>query len=237
MRSYTDDELVDAVAGSHSWRAVLRALGLAGTSSAAARSVRLQADRLGLDHSHFRGRRGWTDDRLRVAVASSTSWAQVAVRLDLAGGSSSATLRGHALRLGLDTAHLARPAAPPAVAAQVPDPERLPRAGPLFAAAWFELCGWAASWPLEPAPYDLVVSRRREARRVQVKTTRHQVGGAWRVRLTSSTRSTGTYDPDDVDDLFVLTASREQFLIPFSRVAGLSEITLSAYRGFQVPPW
>ena len=49
MRRYSDSDLVDAVRASHSWRGVLRALGLSATSAAAMRSVRAHADRLQLD--------------------------------------------------------------------------------------------------------------------------------------------------------------------------------------------
>lgn len=236
MRTYSDVQLAAAVAESHSWRGVLRALGLSGTSSGAARSVRLQADRLGLDYSQFRGQRRWSDDQLRDAVSDSTSWTEVADRLGLAGGSSTTTLRGHAVRLGLDLRHFT-PAAPAGIIAMHPCAERLPRAGNLIAAAWYELCGWAVSWPLEPQPYDLIAAEGPHLRRVQVKTTRHRVGRSWRVKLASHTRTSGTYDPADVDDLFVVAADRSQYVIPFERVAGLSEITLSAYRSFTVPPF
>ena len=106
MRHYSDAQLIDAVQSSRSWRGVLRALGLAGTSATAMRSVRTHADRLGTDYSHFSGQRRWTDQDLAAAVAAATTWTQVVETLGLVGGSSMKTIRGHALRLGLDTAHL-----------------------------------------------------------------------------------------------------------------------------------
>lgn len=235
MRKYSDAQLRNAVAQERSWRGVLRAIGLLSTSSAASRSVRRRADELSLDYSHFTGQRRWTDGQLDRAVRASTSWTQVASLLDLAGGSSTTTLRGHALRLGLDTDHFALTSRRSDDQSDlVPDPARLPRAGVLLAAAWFELCGFFVSWPLEPAPYDLLVSRTTGFRRVQVKTSRHWDRSTWRVKLTSTTRTSGTYDPDDVDDLFVVTADRQQYLIPFDRVAGLSEINMAAYSQYLV---
>ena len=190
-RSYTDADLARAVAGSRSWRGVLRELGLAATSASAMRSVRLHAERLGLDHTHFTGQRRWSDDQLADAVRSSRSWAAVADRLGLRGGSSTTLLKGHAARLELDTTHLSRsahrPSAPPTSA--VPHPARLPRAGTSLAAGWLTLCGYGVSWPLEPTVYDLVVSHGHGFERVQVKTTTVRTGTTWVARLTRSSRS------------------------------------------------
>jgi hypothetical protein len=72
------------------------------------RSVRRHADRLELDHTHFTGQRRWTDDQLAAAIASASTWSQVAEALKLSGGSITVTIRGHAVRLGLDTTHLVR---------------------------------------------------------------------------------------------------------------------------------
>jgi hypothetical protein len=104
-RTYSDEALIAAVAAARSWRGVLRELGLAATSAAAARSVKGHASRLGLDSSHFTGQRRWTEVDLASAVAESTSWSHVARRLGLSGGSTNALLKGHAVRLGLDSSH------------------------------------------------------------------------------------------------------------------------------------
>src|SRR5215207_5867884 len=155
---YTDDELVDAVNASRSWRGVLRELGLAGTSSRAIRGVRRRVDGLGISHAHFVGQRRWTDDQLSAAVAAATSWSDVLDSLSLDGVAAAAAVRGHAARLGLDTAHLAAPL--PGGEADNPqlDIVHLDRAGSLLAAAWFTLSGTVVSWPLEPSRYDLIVS-------------------------------------------------------------------------------
>jgi hypothetical protein len=236
MRRYTDEQLVAAVETSRSWREVLRRLGLTATSAGAMRSVRGHAERLGLDFTHFTGQRRWTDQQLAEAVATSLTWVQVADRLGLSGGSSTTTLRGHAVRLGLDTSHLRRtPAGPPAGGPR-PQVAHLARAGSLLAAAWFELCGFAVSWPLEPCRYDLLVWRGSRAERVQVKTTTMRTGSSWLVRLSSSSRKDlRTYDPDDIDQFFVIDGDFNYYLVPVRVVGGLTAIQLSAYQEFRVP--
>lgn len=151
VRQYSDSELISAVQSSRSWRGVLRALGLAGTSAAAMRSVRANADRLELDYTHFTGqRKKWTDHELAEAIKSATSWSQVAEALGLVGGSCVPALRGHALRLGIATGHLSQVRKSPTFEGEMsPRLAHLPRAGSLMAAAWFELCGYHVSWPLE----------------------------------------------------------------------------------------
>lgn len=235
MRTYTDTELAAALEASHSWRGVLRALGLSATSASAMRSARLHADRLGLDYSHFTGQRRWTDDQLKSAVASSTSWSQVAESLALSGGSSTTTLRGHAVRLGLDTDHLGRRriALPDEVAR--PDAANVSRAGPLLAAAWFELGGQSVSWPLEPTRYDLLVWQGDAAKRVQVKTATVRTGRSWTVWLSTTGRARRPYDPDEVDQFFVIDGDLEYYLIPLAVVGGFMSIQVSAYRAYRLP--
>ncbi|WP_139983540.1 group I intron-associated PD-(D/E)XK endonuclease [Nocardioides litoris] len=237
-RTWTDGDLVAAVAAARSWRGVLRSLGLSATSSAAIRSVRGHADRLGLDTSHFTGQRRWTETQLAEAVAHARSWTAVAERLGLAGGSSAALLRGHALRLGLDVGHLAgrTPAVepqPPATAA--PDLAHLPRAGALLAAAWFTLAGYDVSWPLEPCRYDLVVVRAGVVARVQVKTTRWRRHGSWVVTISSTPGPRRVYDPEDIDWFFVIDGDLRHYLVPVAAVGGMHELTLNAYERYVVP--
>jgi hypothetical protein len=205
-RTYDDDDLAAAIKAAHSWRGVLRRLGLQATSSSAIRSVRQHAERLGLDASHFTGQRRWTHAQLSEAVAMSTSWVEVAVALGLSAGTSSTLLKGHAVRLGLDFSHFSHRSATSRAEVPVmnPDNSNLPRAGGLLAATWFTLCGYEVSWPLEPCRYDLVVCDAQRALRVQVKTTRHHPHGGWVAGLLSGGRQRGTYDPDDIDYFFVI---------------------------------
>jgi len=235
MRRYSDLELIAAIRASHSWRGVLRALGLSATSAAAMRSVRLHADRLKLDYSHFTGQRRWTDQQLVEAIASGTSWTQVAEALGLAGGSSTTTIRGHALRLGLDTDHLAAPKrSPTPIGLMRPRQVNLARAGSLLAAAWFELCGHSVSWPLEPCRYDLLVWTGTTAERIQVKTTTVKQGTTWTVWISNSGKERTTYGPDEIDQFFVIDGDFDYYLIPVAAVGGLMAIQLSAYRGYRL---
>jgi hypothetical protein len=236
MRRYSDAQLVEAVRASHSWRGVLRALGLSATSAAAMRSARAHADRLGLGYSHFTGQRRWTDQQLVAAIASASSWTQVAETLGLVGGSSTTTIRGHAARLGLDTAHLAPPRKPQLpIGLMRPQQLNLARAGSLMAAAWFELCGHSVSWPLEPCRYDLLVWMGTTAERIQVKTTTVKRGTSWTVWISNTGKERTTHDPDEIDHFFVIDGDFDYYLIPAAAVGGLTAIQLSAYRDYQLP--
>jgi hypothetical protein len=82
QRTYSDEQLVNAIATSRSWRGVLRELGLVATSAGAMRSVRSHADRLGVDYSHFQGQRRWTEHDLRAAVQAAKTWSEA---VDLLG--------------------------------------------------------------------------------------------------------------------------------------------------------
>lgn len=235
MRSYSDEDLVRAVAASRSWRGVLRELGLAATSANAMRSVRSRADRIGADYSHFTGQRRWTDEELASAIRAGASWPDVLQALGLADGASRITLKGHALRLGLDTDHLDTPVqavTPPAN--EVVDLANLRRAGPMIAAAWFTLCGRDVAWPLEPCAYDLLVTTTGQHDRVQVKSTTVRAGSSWIVWLSKSRKTRITYDPGEIDSFFVVDGDLGLYHIPGAAVAGLHTITLSAYSAYRV---
>ncbi len=235
-RTYTDDELVRAVEESRSWRGVLRSLGLTATSASAMRSVRRQADSLGVDYGHFTGQRRWSDAELATAVAGSSSWGQVVKALGLADESSQVTLRGHAARLGIDVSHLRSPERrdPVASAAMTPDPTNLPRAGSLIAAAWFALCGYQVSWPLEPARYDLLVQRGLELQRVQVKTASVRAGDSWQVWISTTGGRRTTYDPEEIDLFFVIDGDFTFYAIPVEVVGGMHAVTLSTCAAYVV---
>jgi len=234
QRSYNDEQLRAAVASQHSWRGVLRALGLTATSAGSQRSVRRHADRLELDYSHFTGQRRWTDAALAQAVAESYSWAQVAATLGIKGGSSYPLLRGHALRLGLDISHFGRQLVRPAPKRTVrPNVSNLRYAGPLLAAAWFALCDYEVSWPLEPYRYDLLVRQSERIERVQVKTTTRRGTNSWPVDLGPGGKGSA-YDPDDLDSFFIITAGLDCYYIPIKAVAGRGSINLSFYSEYWV---
>lgn len=235
QRSYTDPQLRDAVVESQSWRGVLRALGLLATSAGAMRSVRAHADRLGLDYSHFRGQRGWTEEELAAAVSTSSTWAGVADEIGLLGGSATSLLKGHAARLGLDTSHLSsqRRSVDHALRPS-PRMDRLARAGSMLAAAWFTLGGADVSWPLEPARYDLLAELDGQFERIQVKTATVRSGDSWQAWLSRTGGGRTTYDPDEIDYFFIIDGELSLYLIPVRVVGGLHAIRLSAYRAYRV---
>lgn len=116
-----------------------------------------------------------------------------------------------------------------------PHQVNLARAGSLLAAAWFELCGCSVCWPLEPCRYDLLVWLGPAAERIQVKTTTVKQGTSWTVWLSNTGKARTTYDPDEIDQFFVIDGDFDYYLIPVTAVGGLMAIRLSAYRAYQLP--
>jgi HNH endonuclease len=112
--SWTDAELTEAVAAATCFKQVCEALGL-WPGGGTYRTLERHMARLGLDTTHLARRQGrapggrrrrWTDDELAAAVRASDSWADVARLLGYAtNGGIHRFLKGHILRLGLDTAH------------------------------------------------------------------------------------------------------------------------------------
>ncbi len=236
-RTYTDQQLADAIRTSTSWRGVLRELGLLATSGSAMRSARSYADRLGLDHSHFVGQRKWTPDSLRSAVEAASSWEEAGEIVGILSPAGVSNLRGHALRLGIPTAHLDGPRAvaePPGPATLVPDLRHLRHAGEMIAAAWYQLSGWDVVLPLGQPRYDLLVEDDQETRKVQVKTTTTRIGHSWTVALSKSQGGHRTYTPDEIDEFFIVDGDLHCYLIPLAAVGGLQAIQLSRYAEYRV---
>lgn len=200
------------------------------------RSVRLRADTLCLDYTHFTGQRRWTDERLAHAVQTSQSWSQVADVLGLKGGSSHVVVKAHAIRLGLDIAHMGpqQRDKPSIVPDPCPDLAHLPRAGSMLAAAWFTLCGHDVSWPLEPCRYDLLVVIDKPVT-VQVKTARVRANKTWVAKISSSGTERRTYDPDEIDYFFIIDGELNYHLIPVAVVGGFNATHLSMYTDYRLP--
>ncbi len=189
------------------------------------------------DYTHFRGQRTWTEEQLESAVASASSWQEVADKLGLTGGSSQTTVRGHAARLGIETSHL-DPRTQGVIEASTgpaPDLANLSRAGSLLSAGWFTLAGYNVSWPLEPCRYDLLVEKGGSTSRIQVKTATVRTGTSWTVWLSTTGPKRTTYDVDEIDAFFVIDGSLDYYLIPVERVGGLHALQLSAYSAFKMP--
>ena len=182
--TWSDDQLKDAVAASTTWRDVMRALGLGVNSAGAIRIVRRHVLRLGLDTSHFRGKRIWSDAQLRRAVIGAQSWDELLATLGLAQDNwdGRTRVKAQAVRLGLNVVHLENRSANSRRPAEAkPDLKYLRDAAACIAASWFSLCGFTAAIPVEPAVYDLLVSMPDGIKRVQVKTTTYYSKDGWTV--------------------------------------------------------
>jgi hypothetical protein len=230
----------------------MRALGLKTTSAGQIRVVRRHAEGLKLDASHFRGKRRWSDDQLRQAVAECGSWEEVTIRLGLstASGNVQPHIKSHTVRLGLETEHLNAvshvgrqpPEAVPLASTLQPERKHLRVAAPVTAAAWFMHRGCAVSFPAEPTIYDLLVETPEGLLRVQVKsTTRSPKGEGWVVGVghhpdTHAKRHGHVlaYSPDEIDLFFIIDGDMTLYLIPSRAIAGRIAILLRTYRKYVV---
>lgn len=241
---WSDRELTAAIKKCTSWRAVLRELNLPANSAGFARTAQGRATELGLDTSHFRGARRWSDDQLKGAISRAKSWTDVLVELGLSANSGSIRpfIKSHAMRLGLDydrlDARLPRAASP--CSTWRPDLLHLREAGPSIAAAWFASCGCPVSVPLEPAIFDLLVSMPEGIKRVQVKSTASHNQHGWQVgvgRRPYTAQDLGPltpYGPGELDLFFILDGDLAMYLIPSQIIAGRVSIMLRAYKDYVV---
>lgn len=232
---HSDAELIAAVSVARSWRGTLRELGLPDSSSAATKQARARADAIGLSYAHFTGHRPWTEPELRAAVSSAVSWAEVFDELGAHTANLEGSARNQASRLRLNTRLLDATAQISERCSPSPDISNIGKAGTMLAAAWFAMCGWDVSWPLEPARFDLLASQGRTVQRMQVKTTTVRASGTWKVYLSTARKTRRTYDVSEIDVFFVITAELEFYLVPLTEVAGLHAIHLSAYEQFRLP--
>jgi hypothetical protein len=242
-RTWSDAQLKEAVQASTNWRDVMRTLGLGANSAGAIRIVRRHVIRLGLDTSHFKGRRAWSDTELRRAVIEAQSWDDLLTALNLAPGNCDGRTRvkAQAMRLGLDLKHLENTSANLTGLSEVkPDLKYLRDAATSIAASWFSLCGFAAAIPVEPTVYDLLVSMPDEIKRIQVKTTTHYSKDGWLVVVGRRPYSVGNrkrlvpYDPELIDLFFIMDGDLTMYLIPSKVIAGRVGILLRTYTKYIV---
>lgn len=251
--SWTDSELADAVRDSTNWRSVMLRLGFGerSKSAGAVRVVRRRAAELGLDWSHFRGKRRWSDAQLKQAVAECQSWDELFSRLGLSTGHGTMPhIKSHAVRLGLDTSHLnrlshsGRPHAEPTpqVAHLKAELKLLRVAAGALAAGWFMLRGCAVSFPAEPTVYDLLADTPQGLMRVQVKSTTYRrknegwMAGVGHHPDTHAKKKSLVlaYSPDEIDLFFVIDGDMTMYLIPSRAIAGHVRIVLRTYRKYVI---
>jgi hypothetical protein len=242
-RTWSESELREAVAASANWRDVMRTLGLNAGSAGTIRIVRRHADNLGLDTSHFRRKRAWSDAQLRSAVADAQSWDELLTALGLAprSGNGKVRVKAHAMRMGLDLAHVEKPGAEaPGLGEVIPNLRYLRDAATTIAASWFSLCGLSVALPVEPALYDLLVTMPDGVKRVQVKTTTHYSKDGWTVVVGRRPYSAGNrerllpYDPELIDWFFIVDGELAMYLIPSNVIAGRVGILLRTYTRYIV---
>src|SRR5271166_1468636 len=101
-RTWSDIQLIEAVAASRSWRDVMRELGLCVTSAGSIRVVSRHVARLGLDTSHFTGQRAWSDAKLIQAASQARSWSALLTAMGVKSTSRAyrTRVKAHAVRLG-----------------------------------------------------------------------------------------------------------------------------------------
>lgn len=241
--AWSDDQLPAAVAAANSWRGVMRELGLNPNNGGGTLTVRRHAAWLGLDTSHFKGNRSWSDEVLRWAVTDSRTWDEVLTRLGLSSraGGERVLVKAHALRLGLDLSHLGQPAPHRAAASQLrPDLAHLRQAAESLAATWFVLCGCNVAYPAVPDCYDLLVSASDGLKRVQVKTTTCNTKVGWLAQVGRRPYSIGNnallvpYDPEVIDLFFIVDGDFAIYVIPSRAVGGRTRILLRSYKKYIV---
>ena len=221
----------------------MRELGLNPSNGGITRTIRNHAALLGLDTSHFRGNRSWSDAVLRQAVTEGRTWEEVLTSLGLkvrAGGERT-LVKAHALRLGLDVSHLGRPAPFTADPSELePDLANLRRAADSLAATWFMLCGCNVAFPAEPDNYDLLVDTPDGLKRVQVKTTTYKGKDGWMVQIGRRPYSIGNnallvpYDPEIIELFFIVDGDLAMYLIPSRVIGGRVQILLRTYSSYIV---
>jgi hypothetical protein len=106
---------------------------------------------------------------------------------------------------------------------------------------WFAENNYTVCIPLtDSQDYDLVVENNNKLFRVQVKTVLHQHRGLYKVQLRTRSSKNGkiifrSFDKSMADMLFIVTESKEKYLIPTAELTAFQGIALSAkYDKFKV---
>lgn len=238
----TEARLRELVATNRSWRGVLRGAG--SRSAHQGRQLRKACDELGIDDSHF-SYHVFTEAQLVEALGTATTWAEALGRLGYAedNGSARATIRKHARRMGLAVPQFAvGPAESEDAPSLTPLRAHLRSAGPMLVASACLLAGHRISWPLEPAPYDLLVDTGARLLRVQVKSGTRVVAGSWFCSVMRSEyadvaggKRRAWYSPDEIDVFAIVDGDGEVYWIPIEDVVGQTSLSLRRYGAYRVP--
>ena len=202
-----------------------------------------RVEELGLDISHFTGRRRWSDSHIRTAIMEATTWAGVLKHLGLAdSGENRARVRRHATRIGADTDHLASEDLPSSPRQGIAQLEYLHRIAEPLAIAWFEFRGHTTAVPGTAQPYDLLVEVDGIFRKVQVKSTTYRDPScrSWLVRIgrripgATKNGPLVPYTPEEVDMFFIVDGELTLYLIPGEVVRDNLSLNLTKYAKCQV---
>jgi hypothetical protein len=257
-RSWTDEDLIAAVAASSTWNEVVERIGRKRITRKGRLTVQGHALRLGLDATHLPAmdadakplRPDWVraaDEEFAEAVRQSTTWAEVFRRLGRrVTGSGYIAFQRRAETLGLDTSHFqgqswsSRPIDGQSIPfSRPPSLEHLPKTAVALASAWFLERGYRVSVPTEPAPYDLVVESDDGFARIQVKSTSDRDVGRWAVSISRREYTPGilnaggarkdcVYRDTESDYFFIVTGDGSQYIIPLKATNGIGHITLDS---------
>lgn len=129
---------------------------------------------------------------------------------------------------------------------RLPGTKTLPSSATAIAIEWFAARGYVTSIPLEQAAYDLVVESDAGLKRVQVKTTCRKDNGCWSVAIcrngydnsarlnAGGKRRRRPYTRAEVDIFFIVTSSRDVYLVPIEVVEGQMGLVLDRkYKNFR----
>ena len=228
----TENDLRAIVARCRSWRGVLRAVGLTGTS--VGRTLRAKADAWGVDYSHF-GHQHGGPAHLRQVVTEGRRWTEVLERLGYSAdsGSARANVRRQCRAQGIDCGHLDRRAPAQTLFTGPREHARLREAGGYLVAAACALRGCSVSWPLEPVAYDLVVDAGPAGlQRVQVKTATSKMDGSWVAWITKGDRV--RYSREEVDWFGLVDGDLAVYMVPIDVVEGQSSVHLRHYDEYRL---
>lgn len=104
-RTWTDNELIDAVANSFTYKEVATKLKLKAYGQDTAFRKRIISLNISIDHFNTQSKTEWTNEQLTIAVAESKSYREVSRRLMQSSSTPKSPFRKRIIDLKLDTSH------------------------------------------------------------------------------------------------------------------------------------